>query len=155
MGTLLLLGYSPAMELTCQNNVLKIRTGEEDELAAEENRAISHPGETIRKILAAYKARSCDMPPFTGGLVGYFSYDYIHYAEPTLDFSKLKNDDFCDVDLMLFDRVIVFDHYRQKLILIAGVRTDSLEKSYRQAEESLNEIVSLLQKRRQSGFPAI
>ena len=140
------LGYSPAMELTCQNNVLKIRTGEEDELAAEENRAISHPGETIRKILAAYKSPKLpDMPPFTGGLVGYFSYDYIHYAEPTLDFSKLKNDDFCDVDLMLFDRVIVFDHYRQKLILIAGVRTDSLEKSYRQAEESLNEIVSLLQ----------
>ena len=64
------------------------------------------------------------MPPFTGGLVGYFSYDYIHYAEPTLDFSKLKNDDFCDVDLMLFDRVIVFDHYRQKLILVTGVRSE-------------------------------
>lgn len=64
MGTLLLLGYSPAMELTCQNNVLKIRTGEEDELAAEENRAISHPGETIRKILAAYKSPKLpDMPP--------------------------------------------------------------------------------------------
>ena len=140
------LGYSPAMELTCQNGVLKIRTGEEDELAAEENRVVSHPGETIREILAAYKSPKLpDMPPFTGGLVGYFSYDYIHYAEPTLDFSKLKNDDFCDVDLMLFDHVIVFDHYRQKLILIAGVRTDSLEKSYRQAEESLNEIVSLLQ----------
>ena len=24
------------------------------------------------------------MPPFTGGLVGYFSYEYIKYAEPSL-----------------------------------------------------------------------
>lgn len=63
-------------------------------------------------------------PAITGDLVGYFSYDYIHYAEPTLDFSKLKNDDFCDVGLMLFDRVIVFDHYRQKLILVTGVRSE-------------------------------
>lgn len=123
------LGYSPAMELTCQNGVLKIRTGEEDELAAEETRAVSHPGETIREILAACKSPKLpDMPPFTGGLVGYFSYDYIHYAEPTLDFSKLKNDDFCDVDLMLFDRVIVFDHYRQKLILIAGASPETLTR---------------------------
>ena len=83
------LGYSPAMELTCQNGVLKIRTGEEDELAAEENRVVSHPGETIREILAAYKSPKLpDMPPFTGGLVGYFSYDYIHYAEPTRFWAK-------------------------------------------------------------------
>ena len=28
------------------------------------------------------------------------------------------------MDLMLFDKVIVFDHYRQKLILITGVRLE-------------------------------
>lgn len=139
------LGYSPAMELTCRNGILKIRAGEEDELTSEEIRTVSHPADAIREILSAYKSPKIqNLPPFTGGLVGYFSYDYIHYAEPTLDFSGLKNDDFCDVDLMLFDRVIVFDHYRQKLILITGVKTDSLEESYAKASENLQDIAALL-----------
>ena len=65
------------------------------------------------------------MPPFTGGLVGYFAYDYIKYAEPTLRLGG-EGQDFRDVDLMLFDKVIVFDHGRQKLLLIAGVDTARL-----------------------------
>lgn len=147
------LGYSPTMEITCQNGTLRIRSGEEDELASETILPVSHPGEELRKILAQYKSpKLAGMPPFTGGLVGYFSYDYIKYAEPTLDFSKLKNHEFCDVDLMLFDRVIVFDHYRQKLILIAGVDPDRLEDSYQEAEGQLEEIVTLLNSGARAAF---
>ena len=39
-------------------------------------------------------------------------------------------------DLMLFDRVIVFDHCKQKLILIAGVDAADPERSYAKAAES-------------------
>lgn len=49
-------------------------------------------------------------PPFTGGLVGYFAYEYIGYTEEKLKFNT--NDDFRDVDLMLFDSVIAFDNFR-------------------------------------------
>ncbi len=83
-------------------------------------------------------------PPFTGGLVGYFSYDYIKYAEPTLHLDSTENADFQDIDLMLFDKLIVFDAYKQKLILIAGVRTDDLEASYERAGCEIQEMVSLL-----------
>ena len=68
-----------------------------------------------------------EMPSFTGGLVGYFSYDYIKYSEPKLKPlmssrpEEGENQDFRDMDLMLFDKVIAFDHYRQKLLLITGV----------------------------------
>ena len=37
------------------------------------------------------------------------------------------------MDLMLFDQVIVFDHFRQKVLLITGVMTDDLEASYEKA----------------------
>ena len=103
-----------------------------------------HPGHAIREILARYRSpRLPDMPPFTGGLVGYFAYDSIKYAEPTLRLGG-EDQDFRDVDLMLFDKVIVFDHGRQKLILIAGVDTARLEDSYREAEAELNEMLRLL-----------
>ena len=65
-----------------------------------------------------------DMPPFTGGLVGYFSYDYIKYSEPKLKLGEHEDPDFRDMDLMLFDQVIAFDHYRQKVLLITGVMLD-------------------------------
>ena len=92
------------------------------------------------------------MPPFTGGLVGYFSYDYIKYAEPVLGKKDLENDDFCDVDLMLFDRVIVFDHYKQKLILIAGVDAADPERSYAEAAEKLDETERLLYSSAKAAF---
>ena len=74
------------------------------------------------------------MPTFTGGLVGYFSYDYIKYSEPKLELTDKTVEDFRDMDLMLFDQVIAFDHYRQKVLLITGVMTDDLENSFGKAE---------------------
>ncbi|MDY4140174.1 MAG: anthranilate synthase component I [Eubacteriales bacterium] len=136
------LGYSPTLEVTCQDGLLHIRRVDEDGVLSETVSRTEHPGHAIREILQRYRSpRLPDMPPFTGGLVGYFAYDYIKYAEPTLHLGG-EGQDFRDVDLMLFDKVIVFDHGRQKLILIAGVDTARLEDSYREAE--LNEMLRLL-----------
>lgn len=139
------LGYSPTLELTCTDGRLRIRSGEEGEGLSETVTQTGHPGQAIRDILARYRGpRVAGMPPFTGGLVGYFSYDYIKYAEPTLHLSGGGGQDFRDVDLMLFDKVIVFDHGRQKLILIAGVDASRVEESYAEAERALGEMVRLL-----------
>lgn len=147
------LGYSPTMELTCKNGAIRIRRGMEDENAQEEISYTVHPGEAIRRILNEYKSPKLPgMPPFTGGLVGYFSYDYIRYVEPTLHMEQLKNEDFCDVDLMLFDQVIVFDHYKQKLILIAGVDPSDSEFSYREVVKKLDEMEQLLNSGAKAAF---
>ena len=87
-----------------------------------------------------------DMPTFTGGLVGYFSYDYIKYSEPKLELKDKEQQDFRDLDLMLFNDVIAFDHYRQKVLLITGVMTEDLEKSYKQACKKLEEMTALIKK---------
>ena len=147
------LGYAPTLELTCKNGTLKIRSGEETEMISKTITQVTHPGEAIREILAQYKSPKLEgLPPFTGGLVGYFSYDYIRYAEPSLKQDTPQEDEFCDVDLMLFDRVIIFDHYHQKVLLAAGVFPDRLEESYREAEESLEEVVRLLNSGAKAAF---
>lgn len=56
--------------------------------------------------------------------MGYFSYDYIKYSEPGLVLDATDTEGFQDVDLMLFDKVIAFDNYRQKIILTAMQKTD-------------------------------
>ncbi len=149
------LGYEPVMELTCINGRMTVTRGGESSEKTVETRSVAHPGEVIRDILEAYKSPRLEgMPPFTGGLVGYFSYDYIRYGEPVLDCESddPSDMDFRDVDLMLFDKVIVFDNYRQKLMLITGVDPAALESSYRQAERGLEEMESLLKSGARAAF---
>ena len=56
---------------------------------------------------------------------------------------------------MLFDNVIAFDHYRQKIYLITGVRSVDLEQSYEKAEAKFNEIEKLLKTGEKMEFPPI
>ena len=174
------LGYDPSMEITCTDGILRIRRTDElfekktDALEtgkAETNKAdalhigkkqseevmqVTHPGDAIRKIIQQYKSPVMDnMPTFTGGLVGYFSYDYIKYSEPKLDLTDAEQQDFRDLDLMLFNEVIAFDHYRQKVFLITGVMTDDLDKSYKRACEKLEEMTKLIKKGEKKEFPPI
>ena len=146
------LGYRPDMEITCTDGQLKIsRTTEEGDLVVKEQK-VAHPGEVIRKIMADYKSPVIEeLPTFTGGLVGYFSYDYIKYAEPKLKLST-REDDFNDLDLMLFDQVIAFDHYKQQIYIIAGAFCDDIENSYAEAEKKIEGIITLLEKGEKKEF---
>lgn len=139
MGRYTFLGYDPKLELTCYNHKLKITTG----TTIEEE--VKHPNEYIRKILKENKSpRISGMPTFTGGLVGYFSYDYIKYGEQSLNLNANDEEKFNDVDLMLFDKVIVFDNYRQKIILIVNIKVENLEVNYRKAEIELKAMADLI-----------
>ena len=148
------LGYEPEMEITCTDGLMRIRyTGGQKE---EITKKVVHPGDTLREIIQEYKSPVMeDMPPFTGGLVGYFSYDYIKYSEPKLKLGEHEDPDFRDMDLMLFDQVIAFDHYRQKVLLITGVLLDQLEESYRKAEEKLEEMAELIRNGEKEQFASL
>ncbi len=135
------LGYDPVMDVTCYNGKVTISTP----LAKRE--FPGNPRETIRKVLAENKSPRVEkLPPFTGGLVGYFSYDYIKYSEPTLKLDAQDQDGFQDVDLMLFDKVIAFDHYRQKIVLIANAKAEDLDTSYYKAALQLEQMAELLRR---------
>lgn len=133
------LGYAPEMMLTCRDHKLTVSAGGELQMETD------HPGEYIRQIIEENKApRLSDFPTFTGGLVGYFSYEYMQYGEPSLHFNSKNENGFNDMDLMLFRQLICFDNLKQKIILIANVQTSSIETSYQAALLKLDEMEHLV-----------
>ena len=138
-GRYTFLGYDPKLEITCTNGVMKVKNGKT------EISEVKHPGEKIKEILKEYTSPKIkELPTFTGGLVGYFSYDYIKYSEPKLNLDADDEEGFKDVDLMLFDKIVVFDNYRQKLILIVNVKTDDIATAYHKGELELRTMKTLL-----------
>ncbi|MDY3712072.1 MAG: anthranilate synthase component I family protein [Agathobaculum sp.] len=135
-GRYTFLGFDPKLEITCINGEMQVGSVR---LHTE------RPAEHLRQILADYKSpRFDELPPFTGGLVGYFSYDYLGYSEPSVRGGAQDSEAFKDVDLMLFDKVIAFDHFRQKIILMVNMPLDEPETGYNKAVMELRQLCSLL-----------
>lgn len=138
-GRYTFLGYNPQMELTCKNGRLHINAGTDIEVETKD------PASFIRQILADNAAPHIEgLPPFAGGLVGYISYDYISYVEPSLQLLAEDDEEVPDLELFLFDKVIVFDHLKQIIILIANVRLDGAEENYRKALLELDAMEQLI-----------
>ena len=141
------LGYDPLLEFTCQNGVVQIKGDADFKEFNDDVITIKtdNPSDVIRELVLKNKSPKIDyLPPFTGGFVGYFAYDYIKYCEPSLNLDAENQDKFKDIDLMLFDKVIAFDNFKQKIIIISNIKTDDLENNYKKACEELKEIADLI-----------
>ena len=137
-GRYTFLGFAPKLEINCIDGEMQIGNVKIE---------TENPSEHIRQILADYKSpRFAYLPSFTGGLVGYFSYDYLGYSEPSVRCRVEDSEAFKDVDLMLFDKVIAFDHVRQKIILIVNMSLDDIEVGYNKTVLELKQLVELLKK---------
>ena len=135
-GRYTFLGFDPKLEITCIDHEMKI---------GNLTFFSDHPSQVVRQILSEWKSPRLEgFPPFTGGLVGYFSYDYLGYREPSAKIQVEDQEGFKDVDLMLFDKVIVFDHLKQKMILIANLSLKTFETSYNKALLDLTNLANLL-----------
>lgn len=138
-GRYTFLGFDPKLELACRNGRVTIKSGT---TLTFEN---TSPHQYIRRIMAENKSPVMPgLPTFTGGLVGYFSYDFIQYSEPGMDLNAPDEEGFNDVDLMLFDKIIAIDNLENKLILIVNIKTDNLEESYNRGIMDLQQLVSLV-----------
>ena len=141
------LGFNPLLEFTCQNGVVQIKGDADfnklnDDVVTIET---DNPGGIIKDLISKNKSPKLDyLPPFTGGFVGYFAYDYIKYSEPSLNLDAENQDQFKDIDLMLFDKVIAFDNFKQKIVLIVNMKTDDLETNYQRACDELKCIADLI-----------
>ncbi|MCQ2540003.1 MAG: anthranilate synthase component I [Acetatifactor sp.] len=135
-GRYTFLGYDPKMEITCIDGEMK---------AGNFKFKTDNPADFLRQILEDHKSPKFDsLPSFTGGLVGYFSYDYLGYSEPTVKCQVEDSEEFKDVDLMLFDKVIAFDNMRQKIVLMANMPLNDPETGYNKAVMELTQLVDLL-----------
>ena len=135
-GRYTFLGYNPKLSITCVDGKMKL-----GDLTIDTD----DPSAYLRQILSQYKSPQMDgLPSFTGGLVGYFSYDYLGYREPSVRCNVEDSEAFKDVDLMLFDKVIAFDNMKQKIILIANMKLDDIEVGYNNAVSELRQMNELL-----------
>ncbi len=146
-GRYTFLGFNPLLEFTCQNGTIHIK-GDKDFNELNEDETIiktDNPNDIIKDLIEKNRSPKIEnLPPFTGGFVGYFAYDYIKYSEPTLNLDAENQDQFKDIDLMLFDKVIAFDNFKQKIIIIVNMKTGDLKNNYKKACDELTEIANLI-----------
>lgn len=144
-GRYTFLGFDPKLSIACSEGEMRV---------GELKLRTENPTAVLRQILAEYKSpRIPGMPPFTGGLTGYFSYDYLSYSEPSIKRDTEDSEHFKDVDLMLFDKVIAFDHFRQKIILIVNVQLAEGDAGYHKAEMELHELRKLITEGKEAEDP--
>ena len=136
-GRYTFLGFEPELSISCIDGKMNV-DGKEF--------TCSDPTNYLRELLKKYKSpRISSLPPFTGGLVGYFSFDFINYKEPSTKMNIDDSEGFKDIDLMLFKDVIAFDNVKQKIILITNIELDKdLNVEYEKALKRLNSIKELL-----------
>ena len=144
-GRYTFMGFDPKFEITCIDGVLKSDV---------ERLRVKDPSGYLRDLMAVYRSPKFDyLPPFTGGLVGYFSYDYLAYSEPSVRCEVEDEERFRDCDLMMFDKVIAFDNFRQKIVLIVNMKLNDLEYQYEKAVKDIEYLKELLTKGEAKSFP--
>jgi para-aminobenzoate synthetase component I len=155
------LGFGPCMRFRTKNTLIEIESAGEKKILSS-----NKPLHALRSIIKRYEQMPFHyLPPFQGGLVGMFSYDFVQYLEKlpqnTIDDLALP-----DADFLMFHKIIAFDHAEKRcwIIVCPGVE-DSLKdentkrpsdwsKQYDEAEDALSKIrekVSRYISRRKSG----
>lgn len=106
------LGFDPCVVFKTKNCFVEIKSSDVKNMFSES------PLSILKDILNTYKQIPCEyLPPFQGGMVGIFSYDFVHYFE---QLPKTTFDDLLlpDAHFLMIDKVISFDHLLKKCWVI-------------------------------------
>ncbi len=82
------------------------------------------PVEALRRAVSPYRAvRFPDLPRFTGGAVGYLSYDVVRLVERL---PETVRDDLRVPDVLfgVYDTVLAFDHLKDRIQIVSNIRTE-------------------------------
>lgn len=136
LGRYSFLGYHPKLSVSCKNGVVKVKENGMVRILS------GKPKEALQSLLEQYRSPQIEgLPTFTGGLVGYFAYETIQYAEPKL---HIKQSDVNDFELMMFDKLLAFDQVMHKLCIIVNARTADGEAGYNKAVEEIDTFIETL-----------
>jgi anthranilate synthase component 1 len=110
------------------------------------------PIEVMKAYLRRYTSPSLpDLPRFTGGAVGFFGYDLLQYYE-NLPAHAVDDLQMNDIQFMFCDQVIVFDHFKQQLKVIANVHIEpnatdrQIAEAYEKTCARINETIERLKR---------
>src|SRR3954470_23345233 len=160
VGRYTYLGTKPYMVVTPAADGVEIRRGKKREMQRGD----------VLKLLAELlgenrlKTSMTDLPPFSGGAVGFFAYDFVRRLERIPQTAK---DDLHEPDFtfMFFDRLLAFDHVKQQIQIIATANVANkkdVDQEYERAvgdigviEGALDWVVRFPKKVRVAGPPTI
>lgn len=138
-GRYTFLGYDPVMDIYGNGGTVTIQNGTTETIEHEK------PAEVIRRILAQNKSPDIPyLPPFTGGLVGYFAYDFVRHFIPGLTLHANDSEGFRDFHLMRMDKVVAFDHFKQKIFIITNIPARDIETAYVKGVMELKDMEKLI-----------
>ncbi|HZQ20208.1 MAG TPA: anthranilate synthase component I [Terriglobales bacterium] len=129
IGRYTFLGAHPYMKVRARGDEITIEHGKKRE------QRTGNVFQVAKELLQQHKPVTiAGLPPFTGGAVGFCSYDIVRQLENIGD--KTKDDlDVSDCVLMFFDRLLAFDHLHHQIhiIAVADVSAESPRKAYDRA----------------------
>jgi anthranilate synthase component 1 len=143
VGRYSFLAVEPYLELTAWDKQVVVRRGDNvEEIDCPD------PLEEMRKRLKAFETVHLpELPPITGGAVGYAGYDVVRYSE---HLPNAPEDDrhLPDLSFAFYDRMVVFDHINKTIFVIALARMDApgadLQSAYEHARHRVDELVDRL-----------
>ncbi|MBW7457306.1 anthranilate synthase component I [Paenibacillus sepulcri] len=144
------IGTDPFMLIRGKNGEMVVEQRGEEQILRDK------PIELLKAHLRSFRSPSiAELPPFTGGAIGFFGYDLLQYYEK-LPPHRIDDMNMNDLQFMFCDQVIVFDHFKQQIQVIGNVHipnaaTDSvIAQAY---EETLAKIQAAIE-RIQQPLPA-
>ncbi|RKP33169.1 anthranilate synthase component I, partial [Dimargaris cristalligena] len=136
-------------EVTGQYSFLGAQPYEVIRTGPQEARAVD-PLVDVESRLSQIKYASVPgLPTFTGGAVGYISFDCIKYFEPTTAVDLKDNLGIPESVFMLVDQLVIFDHRFNLIKVVAHIRTDtdsqsSVDQLYQEAQARIQATIALL-----------
>tara|TARA_B100001094_G_scaffold47794_1_gene43127 strand:- start:3123 stop:4604 length:1482 start_codon:yes stop_codon:yes gene_type:complete len=121
-----------------------IKTGKNEEFGEVD------PLEIIKNEINSYKVPEIkELPVFTGGAVGYLSYETISYFEKKVPKNKESTLNVPESIFMITDSIVVFDHVKQTIFIVNYASIDDskdINDVYTKSLEKIDEIYCLIKK---------
>ena len=139
IGRYTFLGVRPFLRLESRGEQITIERGRKVE------RRSGNIFQVMKELLRQHRPAVMEgLPPFTAGAVGYCAYDIVRQLE-NIGAHAQDDLDVPDCVLMFFDRVLVFDHLRHQIHIVASadVTRESVQAAYKR---SLAEIARIEKK---------
>jgi anthranilate synthase component 1 len=103
------------------------------------------PLDVLKSLMSRYRfVESPDLPRFSGGAVGFFSYDVVRFFEdlPDNDPDELRVDDAC---FLFTDSLLIFDHVRHRIKVLCNVHVEGdADAAYTAALAKIESLIGLL-----------
>ena len=136
------IGYKPRLVVRFMDQRMEITRDGKTEITT----GIENPLEILRNLTSQYRSvTSEDLPPFQGGLVGFFNYDLIRTWEPVP--GNCPDDDMPECIFTASRRLIIFDHLTHRITVATHAHltgNTSPKDAYDQACDEVNETIAEL-----------